>query len=198
MRLYDHNVITHRSCINVVLLMVLAFMSTSASAQIRRIRTAPIDQRQADLRSLRRNQPEHRNRIVELDWVAIAEDFKAIQIENETLYNSAHASQLDYELIRSTAGHLKKLADRLETNLGLPAVDAESVPKFPAISTSEEIRSASEALNEKLAAFVSSPVFDSLDAVDVRQATEAHITLISISKLSRTIRKGAANLAVRR
>ncbi len=169
--------------------LLLFLFSSDAFSQVRR---PTIEGRQAELRSVRRESARKADRI-EINWKLIADDFKALQVQNENLYKAAHSSEPDYGLIKTIAGQLKKCAERLKTNLALPESDATSVnPSTP--STNSALQATTKTLNEQVADFVSSPLFDSVGTVNVQQATAAHDTLERIVKLSQSIRKGAANL----
>ena len=171
-------------------LLVLAAVTLLASAASAQVRQPTIESRQEKLRSVRREKKEA-NEPIRVDWKSIADDFRAIQEDNEKLHNAVGGTSFDYEVVRTLAGRIRKRAERLETNLALPEEESTHTVTFNIPGSDTEMQQAVVMLDQLMAKFVSNPLFDVSGVVNVTQAVEAEASLLSIKTLSHAIRKGA-------
>ena len=178
--------------------LLLATAFASLCLAILPAHSQTIEQRQTALRGIRRDRPR-RETISRADWRQIAEDYKVLQLSAYKLKDALKIQEdVDYRLVKSSAGEIKKRAHRLRTYLLLPDVKTDkrkTEPKVPA--TSAELVSAIDELTKHISDFVTNPIFESLRVLDVQQSEKANRDLIEITRLSNSIKLGAELLKSR-
>lgn len=126
----------------------------------------------------------------------IREDFKNIQGLNNTMMADAWAHQeLDYGHISESISQIKSKATRLRSNLALPkAKDVEEKQLDLARAGVKEFRAALLLLDKSIMSFVTNPLFQEANVVEVNLGAQASHDLKVIIELSGSLHKSAAAL----
>lgn len=126
----------------------------------------------------------------------IKEDFKSIQGLNNTMMANAWAhEELDYGHISDSISQIKSKATRLRSNLALPkAKDVEEKQLDLARAGVKEFRAALLLLDKSIMSFVTNPLFQKSNVVEVNLATQASHDLKVIIELSGNLQKSATAL----
>ncbi|MDX6696456.1 MAG: hypothetical protein QOF02_4059 [Blastocatellia bacterium] len=130
-------------------------------------------------------------------FAQLSADFTRIQVINNALAQAAlRAVTLDLEFVAKLASDIRKIAERLKTNLDLPkpAKDAER-PKPQTSAEREQLRSAVVELGKLVAGFAHNPVFKQSGVVDVKLSAKARGDLEEIIELSGQLRKDSERLS---
>jgi hypothetical protein len=124
----------------------------------------------------------------------ISEDFKNIQDLNNTMMAKAWAHQeLDYGYISDSISQIKSKATRLRSNLALPkAKDIDEKQLNLARASVKEFRAALLLLDKSIMSFVTNPLFQKANVVEVNLAAQASHDLKVIIELSENLQKSAA------
>jgi hypothetical protein len=124
----------------------------------------------------------------------IREDFKNIQAVNNTMMANAWArEELDYGYISDSISQIKSKATRLRSNLALPkAKDVEEKQLDLARAGVKEFRAALLLLDKSIMSFVTNPLFQNANVVEVKLAAKASHDLKVIIELSGNLQKSAA------
>ncbi len=119
----------------------------------------------------------------------IKEDFERIQIVNGEVLQAVGTP--DYVRLSEAAGEVSKRAARLKSNLFPP--ESEKKPKGQAVEEKEQtdLKSLLSALDEALARFVSSPIFQNTKVVNPEDSAKAKQELDEVIKLSTRVLKEA-------
>lgn len=126
------------------------------------------------------------------------DDFLKMQlIHNEMMTKSFTPGRaLDYGYISDTTAEIKKRAQRLKNNLGLPAskgVEKER-EKYAGVVDAAQLKQALTRLDELMMSFVGNPVFQKTRTIDVEQSNKAQRDLLGIIEFSQGISKDAERL----
>jgi uncharacterized lipoprotein YehR (DUF1307 family) len=126
----------------------------------------------------------------------IKEDFKNIQGVNNTMMASAWAhEELDYGYISDSISQIKSKATRLRSNLALPkANDVEEKQLDLARAGIKEFRAALLLLDKSIMSFVTNPLFQKANVVEVNLGAQASHDLKVIIELSGNLQKSAVAL----
>jgi hypothetical protein len=126
----------------------------------------------------------------------IKEDFKNIQGLNNTMMANAWANEeLDYGYISESVSQIKAKAARLKSNLALPEVKKVDNQQIEfAAGGSKEFRLALLALDRSIMSFVTNPLFQKSNVVDVSLAAQASRDLRTVIDLCGSIKKTAGRL----
>jgi uncharacterized lipoprotein YehR (DUF1307 family) len=126
----------------------------------------------------------------------INEDFKNIQSLNNRMMAKAWAhEELDYGYISDSISQIKSRATRLRSNLALPkAKDVEEKQLDLAHGGVKEFRAALLLLDKSIMSFVTNPLFQKANVVEVNLAAQASHDLKVIIELSGNVQKRAATL----
>ena len=124
----------------------------------------------------------------------IKEDFRDIQDVNNTMMANAWSrEELDYFYISDKVSQIRAKAVRLKTNLSLPeARDVEKKQLDSVLSGVKEFRAALLLLDQSIMSFVTNPLFQKTNVVEVGPATRASHDLEVVIKLSGKLQKAAA------
>ncbi|HKY26492.1 MAG TPA: hypothetical protein VJM12_00945 [Pyrinomonadaceae bacterium] len=125
------------------------------------------------------------------NFAEIKEDFERIQIINaDVLQPSASSGTPDYQVISDSAAELKKRAIRLKSNLFPPQsgkkskeASKDSGPGFE----DQALKSLLTSLDNSIASFTHSPIFQNSKVVNPEDSTNAQKELENIIKLSARI-----------
>jgi hypothetical protein len=171
----------------------------SQTQSSRELSKADIQARQRALWGLERMKWRLSERPTEprLAYQQIKEDHEQLQVLTYHLSEAAGAGPtLDYKQIRKDAAEVKKHATRLKINLSLPEPGKSEKPKQNGEGFStEELKSAIEALNALVKSFVWNPIFQQPNVVDVEHLARARRDLEGIIRLSEQIQKRAEALS---
>lgn len=126
----------------------------------------------------------------------IKEDFKGIQgLNNAMMANAWAREELDYHYISDSVSQIRAKAARLKSNLALPEaknVDGQQIEL--AAAGKKEVRVALLALDRSIMSFVTNPLFQKSNVVDVSLAAQASRDLKTVIDLCGSIKKTAGRL----
>ncbi len=124
----------------------------------------------------------------------IKEDFRDIQdVNNRMMANAWSREELDYFYISDKVSQIRAKAVRLKTNLSLPeARDVEKKQPDSVLTGVKEFRAALLLLDQSIMSFVTNPLFQKTNVVEVGPATRASHDLEVVIKLSGKLQKAAA------
>jgi hypothetical protein len=171
------------SCIS-----LLFFCIYSSQAQVRkRLPDDPIRNREWALENLRREaRVRPKTREHQVDQVSLKNDFRQIQITNNTLmarvFERQETQRITNKEIRSSLGEIKKLAERLRSNLGLPKTQ-------PRAETDLALNPGLRRLDQAVMSFVDNPLFQQLRVYDAEMAWRAAGDLSEVVRLAEVLRK---------
>jgi hypothetical protein len=135
------------------------------------------------------------------------EDFKDLQELNNKMMATAWSSEtLDYSFLSDMVSRIRSKATRLKTNLNLPnptvALEAASDLKAadPKAASNPDIRNAGEfrkaliVLDKTIMRFVTNPLFQTPNTLEVDLATKARQDIESVISLTADLKKTASRL----
>ncbi|MEP6741778.1 MAG: hypothetical protein ABJB61_04705 [bacterium] len=133
---------------------------------------------------------------VRLALKQINEDFRNIQTVNNTMMANAWAhEELDYGDISESISQIKSKATRLRSNLALPqAKEVEKKQLDLARAGVKEFRAALLLLDKSIMSFVTNPLFQKSNVVEVGLASRASHDLELVIQLSGNLQKTAERL----
>jgi hypothetical protein len=137
----------------------------------------------------------------------IREDFKDLQALNNKMMATAWATEtLDYSFLSDMVSRIRGKAARLKTNLNLPGPnDVEEAvldpkatdPKAasdPVVQNASEFRNALLLLDQTIMRFVTNPLFQTPNTIEVNLASKARKDLETVISLTADLKKTAARL----
>jgi hypothetical protein len=160
-------------------------------------------QREAQLRSgeMVRGTKTTDRRATEIAAEQLRDDFKNIQIlRNKLVRHLKSDKPLDYKFIASETGEINKRAGRLKTHLLRVAPESEKTgaEKREAEQSLEiadsEMTGALVKMCRRIDSFTESPVFKTLDVIDLKESDKAGRDLRDIIQLSEGIKRAAEKL----
>ena len=173
----------------VLCISLLLFCICDSHGQIRkRLTSQPhIQDREWALENLRRQArvpPPAREK--QIDQVSLKNDFRQLQITNNSLmarvFERPQAQRITNKEIRSSLGEIKKLAERLRSNLGLPRTQ-------PRAETDVALNSGLIQLDQALMRFVDNPLFQETRIYDTEMAWRAAADLSEVMRLADALKK---------
>jgi hypothetical protein len=185
------------------LLVILATCTSEAHAQrpvstardaVRAIQRKDMEQ-QLEYKLLPATREENASR--QLALKQIGADFKELQVLNNKMMSEAWSKKdLDYNLISDMISHIRAKASRLRLNLNLPqAKAAEQSFAKRSITNSGEFRAALMALDQTIMSFVSNPLFQKPNTIEVKQGSDARRDLEIIIGFADGLKKTAVRLS---
>jgi hypothetical protein len=130
-------------------------------------------------------------------FAQLAEDFTRIQVvNNELVLAAARVEALDLKFVAKSTAEVKKLAQRLKTNLVLP--EPEAAPKRAKLgpdTDAEQLKAALVTLGKLIAGFAHNPVFKQANVVDAQLSVKARLDLEEIIDLSGQVMKNSEKLS---
>lgn len=127
----------------------------------------------------------------------IREDFKELQALNNKMMAEAWAKpSLNYAFVSDMVSHIRGKASRLKLNLNLPQPEAAIENPFSnkTISTANDFRAALMILDRAIMSFVSNPIFQKPNTIEIKQGTDARQALETVINLTDDLKKTASRL----
>lgn len=126
-------------------------------------------------------------------------DFENLQTTHNQMMEMIFSNNvMDYRLIAEASAEIRRRATRLKSNLPLPetekAVAGQSLKGWDEIDGGQ-LKPALLFLDELIMRFVTNPIFQQADVLDLQQSSQAKRDLEDIIKMSGKIRKSAEKLA---
>lgn len=185
------------------LLVILAIGTSEAYAQrpistardaVRAIQRKDMEQ-QLEFKLLPANREENASR--QLALKQIGADFKELQQLNNKMMSEAWSKKdLDYGFISDMVSHIRAKASRLRLNLNLPQAKAgQQSFANQAISNAGEFRAGLLALDRIIMSFVSNPLFQKPNTIEVKQGSDARRDLETIIDFADDLKKTAVRLS---
>jgi hypothetical protein len=129
-----------------------------------------------------------------LEAKQIREDFVRIQELNIQLLEAASkAPPIKIEMVVKVAQEVSERAQRLQSNLLLPE-PSEQKDKDDANASSDDVILQIKSLDERITAFVTNPMFRSLQVIDQKLAKDANAELERVIDASRALQRNADKL----
>jgi len=126
----------------------------------------------------------------------IREDFKELQALNNKMMAEAWSKPgLNYAFVSDMVSHIRGKASRLRLNLNLPEPNATEKPvPNKTISSATEFRAALIVLDRTIMNFVSNPLFQHPNMIEIKQGTDARRDLETVISLTEDLRKTASRM----
>lgn len=126
----------------------------------------------------------------------IAEDFRDMQgLNNKMMADAWSREELDYKYISDTVSQIRGKATRLKTTLSLPELEQEpNKASEIEIAGARQFRSELLQLDRLIMSFVTNPMFQKANVVEVDLANKASRDLCGIIDQSAKLKKTAAKL----
>ena len=126
----------------------------------------------------------------------LQEDFTRLQIVNRSLGRAViGTSALDLKFVSKSLSDIKKRAERLNTNLALPAPETPSgLPAEEPVTRQSQLKSSLLRLVELVFSFVDNPFFKEASVVDTQQTSKARRDLEDIIELSKRLKNDSEKL----
>jgi hypothetical protein len=187
----------------VQLLVILTTCTTQAHAQrpvstareaVRAVQQKDIEQ-QLNLKLFPPSREENVAR--QLAMKQIGADFKDLQMLNNKMMSEAWSKkELDYGFISDMVSHIRAKASRLRLNLNLPHTK-EGGHAFAgrSITNPGEFRAALLVLDRTIMSFVSNPLFQQPNTIEVKQGNDARRDLEIIIAFADDLKKTAFRLS---
>jgi hypothetical protein len=123
-----------------------------------------------------------------------SDDFRALQNINNKMMAQVYATEaIDYERTSAAIAQINTKAIRLKNNLSLP--NPKDVKKKElTVSGAKEFKSALLLMDHSIMGFVTNPIFQKPNVIEVESATRAGQDLADIITLSTTLKRIADNL----
>jgi len=181
---------------------VHAQSQSAAAERVRQRQTRRNDQMENEIKisalEKESRQPEEEKQ-TRLAYAQLKADFEQLQTVNNRMMAMVFTNKvLDYKSISESIAEIRKRATRLKSNLPLPATEKsegeeQSFKEWDEINQAQ-VKLVLQALDDLIQRFVTNPVFQQPQVVDVQQSSKAKRDLESIIKLSEKIRKGMDKL----
>jgi hypothetical protein len=177
---------------------------TSAAERARQRQARRNDQMETDLRisSLEKDsrQPAKEEEGPRLAETRLKDDFEQLQtVNNRMMVMVFDNNVLDYRRISEAIIEIRKRAARLKSNLPLPVAEKDAPEEEQPVQGLTElnqgqVKPALLSLDELIQRFVTNPVFQQSQVVDIQKSSKARRDLEAILKLSEKIKKSADKL----
>jgi hypothetical protein len=119
--------------------------------------------------------------------LAVKDDYRKLQLINNDLmkrvFKASGNQTITEKEIRSRLGEIKKLAERLRSNFGLPKVEGNEPANVLAL------KSGLLQLDQTIMSFVDNPLLRELRVYDTKLASEAARDLSDVSRLAEALRR---------
>jgi hypothetical protein len=149
--------------------------------------------RAVDLQKIKANSP---NEVRQAIQKQITNDFKELQsLNNKMMATAWEQPTLDYKYISRMTGEIAKKATRLRSNLALPkSEEKEAVQPSEEISTKEAFKAELLSLDRSVMSFVTNPIFQKTNVMDLRLANQATSDLEAVISRSNKLKRVSAKL----
>jgi hypothetical protein len=124
----------------------------------------------------------------------VKQDFQRIQSVYNEIVLAISKDAVDYKFVLDAAHEVKNCASRLRKNLALPEPEADEKDVNEDGIQREMLKPSLVKLCRHILSFVTNPQFETLEVIDVEQATKASKDLKKIITLSLMIEKSAKKL----
>ena len=126
----------------------------------------------------------------------IKDDFRDLQsLNNKMMADAWVQDTLDYSSIAEMVSKIRSKANDLKDGLSLPESEKpQTTLKMPAVTTVRQFREELLLLDKTLMRFVSNPVFQTANTVDINQAKKASIDLEQVIFLTVDLKQNAQKL----
>jgi hypothetical protein len=126
----------------------------------------------------------------------IKDDFRDLQsLNNKMMADAWLQDALDYSVIADMVSRIRSKANDLKEGLSLPeSKDSQTASKTPAVTTGRQFREELLLLDKTIMSFVTNPVFQVANAVDVNLATKASTDLEQVISLTIDLKQNAQKL----
>lgn len=126
----------------------------------------------------------------------IKDDFRDLQaLNNKMMADAWSQDRLDYSSIAQMVSKIRSKANDLKEALSLPTSDEKENPlKMPAVTTVRHLREELLLLDKTIMRFVTNPVFQAANTVDVSLAKKASADLEEVISLSADLKQNALKL----
>ena len=186
-----------------IALPVRAQQPSTAAERARQRQARRDDQMETEMRinSLERESrrsPEEKS--PNLANAQLKDDFEQLQtVDNQMMEMVFANNMLDYKRIFEAITEIRKRATRLKSNLPLPVAEKDESEDQTLKDWNEvnqtQVKPALQALDDLIQRFVTNPVFQQSQVVDIQQSSKARRDLEAIIRLSEKLRKSADKLA---
>ena len=124
----------------------------------------------------------------------IKDDFRTLQSLNNKMMSDAWLHEaLDYSSIAQMISKIRGKANDLKEGLSLPESD-ENTPQTPTVTTAREFREELLLLDKTIISFVTNPIFQAANTVDINLAKKASADLERVISLSSDLKQNAQKL----
>ena len=170
-----------------ITLLMLSVCDSQAQVPRRLSAQEQIQNREWALSNLRRDvQPEQPAREKLLAQIALRNDFRKLQVVNNDLmkrvFKPSGSQTITEKEIRSSLGEIKKLAERLRANFGLPQIETDEPANL-------SLRPGLLQLDKAIMSFVDNPLLQELRVYDAELASQAGRDLSDVLRLAEALRK---------
>lgn len=131
-------------------------------------------------------------------WKQIREDFKELQgLNNKMMADVWARPSLDYGFVSDMVSRIRGKASRLKMNLNLPQPESSTVNHLSsrAIINSNDFRAELMALDKTIMSFVSNPIFQKPNTIEIKQGADARRALETVIDLTDDLKKSASRLS---
>lgn len=127
----------------------------------------------------------------------IREDFRDLQSLNNRMMSDSWAREaMDYDFVSDMVSRIRGKATRLKGNLNLPEPDRIEKDQSRAdVGSAADFRAALLTLDRTIMRFVTNPLFQTPNAIDVSQATQARKDLEAVIGITGELKKVALRLS---
>jgi hypothetical protein len=126
----------------------------------------------------------------------LREDFKTMQnVNNKMMAEVWEREEVDYEHVSTMISQIKDRASRLKDNLLFPQSELETKAPILEASTAKEFRGVLMRLDQSIMDFVTNPLFQKANVMDLNLAAKAHHDLEVVISLSGMSKKIATKLS---
>ena len=126
----------------------------------------------------------------------IKDDFRDLQsLNNKMMADAWLQDTLDYSSIAEMVSKIRGKANDLKDSLSLPQSEKPETPlKMPTVTSVRHFREELLLLDKTIMRFVTNPVFQAANTMDVNQATKANGDLEQVISLTDALKKNAQRL----
>ena len=165
-----------------------------------RARQQDMSKREWQLRNFGNPEVTKDRRRLEALMAQTEEDFNTmLSLHNEIVRSLGATKPLDYQFISKATGEIRKRASSIQTNINLtPAAEEIKPIDLPATTNESEMKDGLVKLCKQIRSFVTNPVIEHPNLIDVEKAAAAKRDLESVIQLSAHLKRDADLLKVQK
>ena len=165
-----------------------------------RARQQDMSKREWQLRNFGNPEVTKDRRRLEALMAQIEEDFdRMLSLHNEIVRALGETKPLDYNFVSKTTAEIRKRAHSIQTNINLtPAAEEIKPIELPATTNESEMKDGLVKLCKQIRSFVTNPVIEHPNLIDVEKAAAAKRDLESVIQLSAHLKRDADLLKVQK